>query len=87
MTTDRELSDEAKAEIADAVRIIAEDKFYQRMMSNTPKPLETPIDTPKDPEPTNPETDPTGPQSPPPKDIPEPAPEKKKVGLYWGSEE
>lgn len=80
-----ELSDEAKDQIAEAVRIVAEDKLYSRILAS-----KNPV-TPTTPEPVEPVEepviDPTGPQSPPPKEIPPVVEPPKKRGIYWGSEE
>lgn len=84
-----DLSDEAKSAIAEAVKIVKEDKLYAHVMASTksaePAPVTDPVTDPTPPI-TEP-VDPNAPVSPPPKDPPEPAPESKKRGLYWGSEE
>lgn len=72
-----ELTDAAKKEIADAIRIVREDRFEayvrERMTKETTEPPKN--DPPKD-----------GPTPPPPVPQPEnPAPEApKKRGLWWG---
>lgn len=76
-----ELSDEAKAEIEAAVKIVAADKGYKLTKAMHDKLI-----------PSTPETDPPNPGDPvpPPKkegegDPPEGDPEpKKKAGLWWG---
>lgn len=82
-----ELSDAAKAEIAEAVHIVAEDKLYARLTRNA-KPTDPPTEPPT-PDPANPPTDPAtdpGPVSPPAKADPVEPPVKKKSGLYWGED-
>jgi hypothetical protein len=87
----RELSNEAKAEIAEALRLLKEDKLVWRAMGGTETPAPHATDKPAEPVANDPAMPPVavdnGPQSPPAKDIPDPPPAKKKAGLYWGSEE
>jgi hypothetical protein len=70
MSKDNGLSDEADAAIAEAVRIVKEDKMMAYLRSVAPKKE----DPPPDPKPTD----------PPPKkeEPPEPEPKKGK-GLWW----
>jgi hypothetical protein len=86
-----ELSDEAKEQIAEAVRIVTEDKLYARILASKnpeapvkPEPV-APVEEPTT-SVTPPVTDPTGPQSPPAKEPPVEPPAIKKRGLYWGEE-
>lgn len=76
-----ELTPEAKAEIAEAVRIVREDKFTQyvrtTMEKHLPKPPEPPTNEPPKP--------PTGDPAPPPEPKPEDEPKPKKTGLWWGA--
>lgn len=83
-----ELTDAAKAAIADAVRIVREDKMDKwirdRMVKHSGTP---PTDPPKPPDPPTPPTPPTPtdppvPPPPTPTDPPKP-PEKRRSG-YWG---
>lgn len=78
-----ELSEEAKAAIAEAVKIVKEDraeKFYREIRehfkSGTPPTTEPPVD-------------PNKPVPPPVKDKPEDKPEDKpkKRGLWWNPED
>lgn len=80
-----ELSDAAKAEIAEAVHIVAEDKLYRRMLGNAKPTDPTPETPPTDTDPAIP-ADPNAPVSPPAKADPVEPPTKKKSGLYWGEE-
>lgn len=74
---DSKLTEEARAAIADAIRIVREDKFEQfvRATTKTPDPITPPVDPKVAP------TDPKGPPAPPPKGD-DPPPEKRK-GLWW----
>lgn len=84
--TDGELTDAAKAAIADAIRIVREDKFekYARTALGkhaTPPPTPPPTPPSNDPVPrksTNPPATP-----PPPKDTP-PEPPAPKRDAWWG---
>jgi hypothetical protein len=86
-----DLTDEAKAEIAEAIRIVREDKNHSMLRDihsrTTPKPDPSPT------EPTNPApaSAPPASQGDPPKDpavVPPPAndppPPAAKKGLWWG---
>jgi hypothetical protein len=85
------LTDDAKAEIAEAIRIIREDRFEKFVRSR-----QTPADPPKDPvfDPSrDPDPTPDPPKDPPvdpppPKDPPtDPAPSdppKGRKSAYWG---
>lgn len=84
------LTDAAKAEIAEAFRILKEDKtdaWYRKMVAKhhqTPPTDPKPTDPPTDPKPT----DPPKPPPPPVKDPPtDPPPEPKKRGIWWGEDE
>lgn len=66
-----QLSDEAKAEIAEAVRIVREDK-WTAFVRNSIKP------------PTDPSGPKAGDPPPPKPGDPVTPPETKKRGLYWG---
>jgi len=70
-----ELSDEAKAEIAEAVRIVREDRFESFVRGRLSGPSTDPAPKPGDPPPPKP-GDPVEP--------PAGNPETKKRGLYWG---
>jgi hypothetical protein len=84
-----DLTDEAKAEIAEAIRIVREDKHHSMLRDihsrTTPKPdtgadpKDPPKDPPADPKPGDP---PSVPPPPPANDPPTEQPKKK--GLYWG---
>jgi hypothetical protein len=85
---DDELTDAAKAEIRDAIRIVREDRFeryarerLEKWEPKTPQPTPEPTPTPTPPTPE------PGPTPPPPN--PEPAPESKpkKRGLWWADAE
>jgi hypothetical protein len=89
----RELNDDAKKAISEAVRIVAEDraeKFYREMRSHMEKfgktepPVSDPATPPTTEPPVDPPVDPNKPTPPPLKPPTPPAPEKKKRGLYWG---
>lgn len=78
-----ELSDEAKAAIADAVKIVREDraeKFYREMRDHF-KGVQPPT--------TEPPVDPNKPVPPPVKDKPEDktTDKPKKRGLWWNPED
>ena len=81
-----ELSDEAKAEIAAAVKILREDGVHiHKSYGAFLKSQETkPEDKPEKPE-DKPEDKPTEGEPPPPK--PEPTEKPKKKGLWWGDAE
>lgn len=71
-----DLTDEAKAEIAAAVKIVAEDRNSARLRAIHDHLMPpTPENTPPDPD---------GPQPPPKKDDAPDDPPKKKVSLWWG---
>ena len=78
-----ELSDEAKAEIAAAVKILREDGVHiHKSYAAFQKSLgDKPEDKPQD----KPEDKPTEGEPPPPK--PEPTEKPKKKGLWWGDAE
>jgi hypothetical protein len=89
-----DLTDEAKAEIAEAIRIVREDRFEQYVRghvskssvpSTTPTPTTTPtpIPTPT----TTPTPIPTPTTTPPPaKPDPVEPPAQKKRGIWWGED-
>jgi hypothetical protein len=81
-----DLTDEAKKEIADAVRIVREDKILKFLKENknvsTSVPASDPSSDPSNPIPDPSTVDPDKP-IPPPVKPPEP-PKPKKKGLYWG---
>lgn len=93
-----ELTPEAKAELAEAFRIIKEDKFVQHLRKSFPAPKADPLitDTPPTPTPPPPPTPGPGPAptpptppvvTPPPRqDPPTPPVVKKRVSRYWGTE-
>lgn len=93
-----ELTDEAKALIADSIRIVREDRMDRyvrdRVAKHTepkepPKPADPPptppVDPPKPPEtpPPTPPVVPAPPPNPPPTDPPKDPP-KKNVSRWWG---
>ena len=67
-----DLTDEAKAEIADAVRIVREDRQFSMLQKLSGSKESA---TPPDPSKGNP---------PPPKDPATEPPSPKKAGLWWG---
>lgn len=78
-----DLTDEAKAEIQAAIKILREDgvhihKTYAQFLKSQQEPKDPPADPPADP--ANPPTN--DPTPPPPTHDPTPKPEKK--GLWWG---
>jgi len=82
------LTDDAKTELAEAIRIVREDRFEKYVRERTPK-QEPPKDPPKDPtkDPLiDPEKDPKDPPNPPPpKDPPDPNdPPKGRKSAWWG---
>lgn len=84
------LTDDAKAELAEAIRIVREDKFEAYARGVLGK--HAPKDAPKDPllDPNDPPKDPKdGPPAPPPKDDPKndpknDPPKEPKRSRYWG---
>lgn len=73
------MSDEAKAELAEAVRILKEDGIHiHKTYAAFQKTLEQP--------PTDPATDPPKDGDPPPPK-PDPTPTPKKKSLWWGERE
>lgn len=75
-----ELTDAAKAEIAEAVRIVREDKQHAMLRD-----IHTRTSPPSEPEPTkDPAKDPEKSPTPPPAKDPVEPPENKKSGLWWG---
>jgi hypothetical protein len=67
------LTDEARAELAEAIRIVREDRFENYVRGRLTGP------------PTDPNPGPGDPPPPKPGDPVNPGPKKK--GLYWGEEE
>ncbi len=81
-----ELTDEAKKEIADAVRIVREDKILRYLKENKNASVSVPVSDPNS-DPANPVIDPSNihPDKPVPPPVKPPEPPKaKKKGLYWG---
>jgi hypothetical protein len=83
------LTDDAKAELREAVRIVREDRFEQYARTALGKHTTAPADPPKDPlvvpdpAPTDPPKDPATPPPPKPADPPPPS-ETVKKSAYWG---
>jgi hypothetical protein len=90
---DSDLTDAAKAEIAEAVKIVREDKLHsmvRELHSRTPgnppdsKPGDPPAPPSPGPKPGDPPAPPANdPPNPPPPSDPPPDPPKKN-GLFWG---
>lgn len=81
-----ELTDEAKKEIADAVRIVREDKILRYLKGNKNASASVPVSDPNS-DPANPVSNPSNidPDKPVPPPVKPPEPPKaKKKGLYWG---
>lgn len=84
-----ELTPEAKAAIADAVRIVREDKneaWWRKKVGSANPPANPPTDPPK---PTDPPVDPPKPTDPPvdppkPDDPPTDPPIEPRKSAYWG---
>lgn len=90
-----DLTDEAKREIAEAVRIVREDKFAQYVRTGLPdwmKNAAPPVPPTPPPGPNPPPVPPTlppGPTPPPPVPPTPPTPPEpvKKKGLWWPADE
>jgi hypothetical protein len=84
-----ELSDEARAEIKDAIAILKSDglHFTKAMAKHLADPKTPPAD-PKTP-PADPKTPPKTEGEPPPPKVTDPPPAEppKKAGLWWGTKE
>ena len=79
-----DLTDAAKAEIADAIRIVREDKFEKFVRERMAKPTDPPpTDPPTPPKTGEPVPPPPKPTDPPPTDPPTP-PKTGSKSAWWG---
>lgn len=76
-----DLSDEAKAQIKEAIRIVREDRHYKMLseIHGRTVPPPTPSKDPNNPDPPPPTAESGTPPTDPPGD--------KKVGLWWGRDD